>query len=117
MTDGSSADHSLSRMTAFGVSLCCFTASSEARITHDAPSVICELLPGVTLPHGRSKAGLSLASVSALLSGRTPSSWSNTVPSRAKAGSTSPTKKPFFCAAAARNWLSAAYSSACRRVM
>ena len=30
-------------------------------MTQDAPSVICELLPGVTLPHGRSKAGLSLA--------------------------------------------------------
>ena len=28
--------------------------------------MICELLPGVTWPHGRSKAGLSLASVSAL---------------------------------------------------
>jgi hypothetical protein len=38
-----------------------FNASSEARITHDAPSVICELLPAVTLPHGRSKSGLSFA--------------------------------------------------------
>ena len=76
MTDGSSADHSLSTMTARGCSLCSFTASSEARMTHDAPSVICELLPGVTLPQGRSNAGLSLASVSTVLSGRTPSSWS-----------------------------------------
>ena len=74
MTDGSSADHSLSTMTAFGVSLCAFTASSDARMTHDAPSVICDELPGVTLPHGRSNAGFSLASVSAELSGRTPSS-------------------------------------------
>ena len=46
-----------------------FTASSEARITHDAPSVICELLPGVTLPQGRSKAGLSLARLSAVVCG------------------------------------------------
>ncbi len=43
-------------------------------MTHDAPSVICDELPGVTLPHGRSNAGFSLASVSAELSGRTPSS-------------------------------------------
>ena len=65
MTEGSSADHSLSTMTALGFRLCFFTASSEARMTHDAPSVICELLPGVTLPHGRSNAGLSLARLSA----------------------------------------------------
>ena len=43
-------------------------------MTHEAPSVICELLPAVTLPQGRSKAGLSLASFSTVLSGRTPSS-------------------------------------------
>ena len=49
-------------------------ASSEARITQDAPSVICEELPAVTLPQGRSNAGLSLASFSTVLSGRTPSS-------------------------------------------
>ena len=46
----------------------------DARMTHEAPSVICELLPAVTLPHGRSNAGLSLASVSTVVSGRTPSS-------------------------------------------
>ena len=86
-------------------------------MTQDAPSVICELLPGVTLPHGRSNAGLSLARLSALLSGRTPSSWSNSVPSRAKAGSISSLKYPPSCARANRFWLSAAYSSACRRVM
>ena len=57
-----------------GVSPCFFTASSDARITQDAPSVICELLPAVTLPQGRSNAGFSLASVSTVLSGRTPSS-------------------------------------------
>ena len=38
-----------------------FTASSEARISQAAPSVICELLPGVTLPYLRSKKGFSLA--------------------------------------------------------
>jgi hypothetical protein len=74
MIEGSSADHSLSTILARGVRPCCFTAVSEARITHEAPSVICEELPAVTLPHGRSKAGLSLASVSTVLSGRTPSS-------------------------------------------
>src|SRR2546430_9440655 len=56
-----------------GVRPCFCIAVSEARITHEAPSVICEELPAVTLPHGRSNAGLSLASVSTVLSGRTPS--------------------------------------------
>ena len=74
MIEGSSADHWLSRMTAFGVRPCFATASSDARITQDAPSVICEELPAVTLPHGRSNTGLSLASVSGVESGRTPSS-------------------------------------------
>src|SRR4029079_15926679 len=76
MMEGSSADHWLSRMTAFGVSPCLATASSEARITQEAPSVICEELPAVTWPHGRSNTGLSFASVSGVESGRTPSSWS-----------------------------------------
>src|SRR5262245_58500985 len=76
MMEGSSADHSLSTITARGVSLCFSTASSEARMTQEAPSVICEELPAVTLPHGRSNAGLSLARVSTVVSGRTPSSWS-----------------------------------------
>jgi hypothetical protein len=76
MIEGSSADHSLSTITARGVRPCCFTAFSDARMTHEAPSVICELLPAVTLPHGRSNAGLSLASDSTVVSGRTPSSWS-----------------------------------------
>src|SRR5262245_22125367 len=74
MIEGSSADHSLSTITARGVSLCFSTASSDARITQEAPSVICEELPAVTLPHGRSNAGLSLARVSTVVSGRTPSS-------------------------------------------
>ena len=39
----------------------------------DAPSVICELLPAVTLPSG-TKAGFSLASVSMVVPGRMPSS-------------------------------------------
>ena len=35
-------------ITAFGVRPCLATASSEARMVHDAPSVICEELPAVT---------------------------------------------------------------------
>ena len=61
-------------MTAFGLSLCFATASSDARITQEAPSVICEEFPAVTWPQGRSNTGLNLASVSAVESGRTPSS-------------------------------------------
>ncbi len=73
---GSSADQWLSTIRAFGVRPCFFTASSDATITQEAPSVICEELPGVTLPHGRSKAGFSCASLSTEEFGRTPSSWS-----------------------------------------
>ncbi len=43
---GSSADHWLSTITALGVRPCFLTASSDARMVHDAPSVICEELPG-----------------------------------------------------------------------
>ena len=43
-------------------------------MTQDAPSVICEELPAVTWPHGRSNTGFSFASVSGVESGRTPSS-------------------------------------------
>ena len=50
------------------------TASSEARTSQTPPSVICELLPGVTLPYLRSKKGLSLARPSIEESRRTPSS-------------------------------------------
>ena len=71
---GSSADHWLSTITAFGVKPCLATASSEARMVHDAPSVICEELPAVTWPQGRSNTGFSFASVSGEESGRTPSS-------------------------------------------
>jgi hypothetical protein len=46
----------------------------EARISHAAPSVICELLPGVTRPYFLSKKGFSLARAAMLESARTPSS-------------------------------------------
>src|SRR5580658_6644846 len=71
---GSSADHWLSTITALGFSPCLATASSEARIVHEAPSVICEELPAVTWPQGRSNAGFKTASFSGVESGRTPSS-------------------------------------------
>ena len=61
MIEGSSADHWLSMMTAFGVRPCLATASSDARMVHDAPSVICEELPAVTWPQGRSNTGFSFA--------------------------------------------------------
>src|SRR3984957_20392803 len=73
---GSSADHWLSMMTAFGERPCFATASSEAKMVHDAPSVICEELPAVTWPQGRSNTGLRPASFAIVESGRTPSSCS-----------------------------------------
>src|SRR5471032_270067 len=42
MIEGSSADHWLSTITALGLRPCFATASSEARIVQEAPSVICE---------------------------------------------------------------------------
>ena len=66
MIAGSSAAQLLSTIAAFGVSLCFATAASEARITQEAPSVICEELPAVTWPQGRSNTGRSFASVSAV---------------------------------------------------
>src|SRR6516165_4252609 len=74
MIEGSSAAQWLSTMTAFGLSPCLLTASSDATITQDAPSVICEELPAVTWPQGRSNTGLKPASFSGVESGRTPSS-------------------------------------------
>ena len=48
--------------------------SSLMMSTAEAPSVICDELPAVTLPSGL-KAGFRLARTSAVVSGRMPSSW------------------------------------------
>jgi hypothetical protein len=79
--------------------------------TAEAPSVICEELPAVTLPPSGLKAGLSLASVSTVLSGRMPSSVVNSssvsLPSssRMATGTISFSKRPSAVARAARWWL------------
>ena len=57
-----------------------FRDSSDARISQAPPSVICELLPGVTLPYLRSKKGFSLARFSIEESARTPSSSVKALP-------------------------------------
>ena len=49
------------------------TAASLARISAPAPSLVCELLPAVTLPRA-ANTGRSLAKPSMLVSGRGPSS-------------------------------------------
>ena len=80
-------------------------ASSEARIIQAAPSVICELLPGVTLPYLRSKKGLSFARFSIDESRRTPSSSGKVAPSASYSASTSPppgASRPSSWARAAR---------------
>ena len=71
---GSRPAHSVSTIWPIGVRLWRFTAVSSASSSHEAPSVICELLPGVTLPYLRSKKGFSLARFSTDESRRTPSS-------------------------------------------
>ena len=52
------------------------TASALASSNRAAPSLTWALLPAVTSPKRRSKAALSRARRSRLLSRRTPSSWS-----------------------------------------
>ncbi len=51
----------------------CLMAFSDARISAPAPSLVCELLPAVTLPLA-ANTGFSLASPSSEVSGRGPSS-------------------------------------------
>jgi hypothetical protein len=51
----------------------CLTAFSLARINAPAPSLVCELLPAVTLPLA-ANTGRSLASASSVVSARGPSS-------------------------------------------
>jgi hypothetical protein len=62
-------------MRPFGSSLCFSTARADAITSHVPPSVICELLPAVTLPYLRSKNGFSFARLSGVESSRTPSSF------------------------------------------
>ena len=58
---------------ASGVRPNCLTAFSLARISAPAPSLVCELLPAVTLPWA-ANTGFSLARPSSVVSGRGPSS-------------------------------------------
>ena len=89
--------------------------SSLMMSTAEAPSVICDELPAVTLPSGLN-AGFSLASVSAVVSGRMPSSAvtissvSMSLPvslssGLAWTGMISLSKRPSSVAWAARCWL------------
>ncbi len=84
-----------------------------------APSEIWEALPAVMEPSG-SKAGFRRASVSAVVSGRTPSSSSTRMGSPLRwgigTGVISSAKRPSFWAIAARSWLFAASSSWASRV-
>ena len=98
-------------------SLCFSTARSEASTSQAAPSVICELLPAVTLPYLRSKNGLSFARFSAVESSRTPSSARRACPCGRTAARPRRRSGPAFCAASTRAWLRAENSSISRRVM
>ena len=93
--------------------------SADVTTTAAAPSEICEAVPAVIVPSWL-KAGLSLASVSAVVPGRMPSS-SVTVSCSPFAGTGTPAisaaNRPFLAAAAARWWDMAANSSCCSRVM
>ena len=88
--------------------------------TAAAPSEIGEELPAVIVP-SLANAGRSLASDSAVVSGRMPSSSLITSGSPLRCGMItgviSSAKWPFFCAAAARWWLAAAKASCSARVM
>ena len=99
--------------------------SSLMMSTAAAPSLVCELLPAVTVPF-MAKAGRSLASAARLVSWRTPSSCLKTVltsltvlPSPTLAttsiGTISASNLPAACAAAARWWLRRAKASCSSR--
>ncbi len=93
-----------------GVAPSSATASSATSTTAAAPSVICEALPAVIVPSGE-KAGRSRARPSAVVSGRTPSSWaSGSAPSFAARGAISSARK---AADAATRWCEAAANASC----
>ena len=73
MTRGGTPAEAMPVMRAVGVSPCFFTAASEAISMAAAPSLTPEALPAVIVPGWRTN-GLSLASASAVVSGRRCSS-------------------------------------------
>ena len=100
------------------------TARSEATTVAAAPSVIPGALPAVTVPivaeprsspSGRSKAGPSFASASAVVSRRGPSSTATTVSrplaSRTVTGASSASNRPSSMAATACWWDASANAS------
>ena len=93
--------------------------SADVTTTAAAPSEICEAVPAVIVPSVL-KAGLSLASASAVVPGRMPSSSVTVSCSplcRTGTPAISAANRPFLAAAAARWWDMAANSSCCSRVM
>ncbi len=106
----------------------CLTAFSLARISAPAPSLVCELLPAVTLPLA-ANTGRSLARPSSEVSGRGPSSSETVrvfVPcspvarlgkrSTTSIGVISSLNSPPFCAFSARRCDSSANASCASRV-
>ena len=96
------------------------TPSSRARVSlittsAAAPSLSGQALPAVTVPSGR-KTGRRPDSPSTVVPGRGLSSTATTEPSARVTGVISRSKKPVAVAAAARDWLRAAYSSCSARV-
>ncbi|MNJ49135.1 hypothetical protein D3C77_443520 [compost metagenome] len=76
ISSGSTPLSAKERKVASGVNPPASARSLLITITAAAPSLICELLPAVTVPP-RLKLGFSPASASIVVSARTPSSWSN----------------------------------------
>ena len=87
-------------------------AASPASSRAAAPSFMGEALPAVTVPPGR-KTGRRRARASSVVS-RTDSSRSSGAPGT---GTTSPVKRPWRQAAAARCWLRSAKPSCTARLM
>ena len=88
--------------------------SADITTTAAPPSEICEALPAVMVP-SLVKAGLSAASDSAVVPGRTPSSVSTRSGSPLRwgtcTGTISSASRPSLIAAAAFSWLAAAKAS------
>ncbi len=74
MIAGSTPATAIERITAIGWMPRSWARWADMTIMHDAPSVICEDVPAVTVPPLGLKAGLSAARLSRVVSGRMVSS-------------------------------------------
>ena len=113
ITSGAQPATAMPRMRARTGRPCARAKAPEVTSSAAAPSVSGELVPAVTEPSA-SKAGLSSASLSTVVSGRMQPSW-RTRPVLPRIGTISASNRPSARAAAALRWLVAAKASCASR--